>query len=53
MFGVMATYPNWKKQHARTQLRYTGYEIFNELPEHIRRKMRLAVFKKGISKLSN
>ena len=29
--GVTAAYPNWKKHHARIQLRYKGDEIFNDL----------------------
>ena len=47
--SIMVAYPNWKKHHARTQLRYKGFEIFNELPLHCKSALRLSIFKKEVA----
>jgi len=48
--GVTAAYPNWKKDHARIQLRYKGYEIFNDLQIFVEMKNDYLFLKKNLPK---
>jgi len=45
----MAVYPGWKKEHARMQGRYQGFQIFNRLPQVCRGEKRINAFKKQMT----
>ena len=44
-----ASDPNWRKEHARLQGRYQGYQIFNKLPLMTRNEKKLSVFKRQMT----
>ena len=47
--GVVAAYPRWKKHHSRIQARYRGFELFNRLPNYVRREKSQSKFKNYVN----